>query len=125
MKHDETLARLRAIRETVTRIVQDVDEAIAHIEGFQPVIEAFQRRQAAVQAQWDDLMQAGGPDNLDADAQMRHATALRVAEINVMNALRDYLAEPQPAPASDGGQPETHPEEPPAPDHPAQEYQSY
>ncbi len=127
MKHDETLARLRAIRETVTRIVQDVDEAIAHIEGFQPVVEAFQRRQAAVQAHWDDLMQVGGPDNLDAEAQMRHATALRVAEINVMNALRDYLADPQPVPISDNGQPETQTqaEEPPAPDNSVQEHQPY
>ena len=51
MKHDETLAHLQAIRETVTRIVRDVDEAIAYLEGFQPVVEAFQARQAAVQAQ--------------------------------------------------------------------------
>ncbi len=56
---------------------------------------------------------------------MRHATALRVAEINVMNALRDYLTDPQPVPASDGGQPESHAEEPPAPDNSAQEYQPY
>ncbi|MGI8686938.1 MAG: hypothetical protein ACR2M3_00010 [Thermomicrobiales bacterium] len=73
---------------------------------IRPLVEAFQRRQAAVQAQWDDLMQAGGPDNLDVEAQMRHATALRVAEINVMNALRDYLAEPQPVHASDDRRPE-------------------
>ncbi len=125
MKHDETLVRLRAIRETVTRIVQDVDGAIAHIEGFQPVVEAFQRRQAAVQAQWDDLMRAGGPDNLDAEAQMRHETALRVAEINVMNALRDYLADSQPPLAADDEQPETQAEEPSTPGNPAQEYQPY
>lgn len=122
MKHDETLAQLRAIRETVTRMVRDVDNAIAHLEGFQPVVEAFQQRQSAVQAQWDDLMQAGGPDNLDVEAQMRHATALRVAEINLMNALRDYMANPPSAPASDDAQPETPAEQPSAPDNPAQEY---
>jgi len=49
MNHDETLAQLRAIRESVTRIVGDVDGAIMHLETFRPVVEAFQRRQTAVQ----------------------------------------------------------------------------
>jgi hypothetical protein len=124
MKHDETLARLQAIRETVTRIVRDVDDAIAYLEGFQPVVEAFQKRQAAVQAQWDDLVHAGGPDNLDMEAQMHHATAVRAAEITLMNALRDYLASPEP-PASDGEQSETHTEQPSASENPAPEHHPY
>jgi hypothetical protein len=124
MKHDETLAQLQALRETVTRIVRDVDDAIAYLEGFQPVVEAFRARQAAVQAQWDDLVHAGGPDNLNTEAQMRHATAVRAAEITLMNALRDYLASAQP-PVSNGEQPETHAEQSPPVENAAQEYHPY
>lgn len=127
MKHDETLAQLRAIRETVTRIVDDVDDAIAHLEAFQPVVEAFQRRQVAVQEQWGDLMRVGGPDNLDAETQTHHATTVRVAEINLMNALRDYLVSPPTAPDSGDRQPETQSEQSsaPDPDHHHQEHQPY
>jgi hypothetical protein len=92
MNHDEALTQMRAVREQVTRIVQDVDAAIVHLEAFQPVAEAFQRRQAAAQVQWQDLMRAGGPDNLDVETQMRHAMELRTAELNLFNALRDYMA---------------------------------
>jgi hypothetical protein len=92
MNHDEALTQMRAVREQVTRIVQDVDAAIVHLEAFQPVAEAFQRRQAAAQAQWQDVMRAGGPDNLDVETQMRHAMELRTAELNLFNALRDYMA---------------------------------
>lgn len=91
MNHDEALAQLRAVREQVTRIVQDVDAAIVHLESFQPVAEAFQRRQAAAQSQWEDLLRAGGPDNLDIETQMRHATAVRTAEVNLFNTLREYM----------------------------------
>jgi hypothetical protein len=98
MNHDEALAQLRAVREQVARIVQDVDAAIAHFEAFQPVAEAFQRRQAAAQAQWEDLMRAGGPDNLDAEAQVRHVTELHAAEMSLFNALRAYMATTQHSP---------------------------
>lgn len=96
MNHDEALTQLRVVREQVTRIVQDVDAAIVHLEAFQPVAEAFQRRQAAAQAQWEDLMRAGGPDNLAVETQMHHATELRTAELNLFNALRAYMAATNP-----------------------------
>ena len=93
------------------------------------MIEAFQRRQAAVQEQWGDLMRVGGPDNLDAEAQTRHATAVRIAEIMLMNTLRDYLASPPAVPEAGDQQPDAQGEQSPAPDtHPDQhnqEYQSY
>jgi hypothetical protein len=92
MNQDEALAQLRAVREQVTRIVQDIDAAIGHLESFQPVAEAFQRRQEAARAQWEDLLRAGGPDNLDIETQMRHATAVRTAEVSLFSILRAYMA---------------------------------
>ncbi len=93
MNNDEALAQLRSMREAVARMTRDVDAAIAHLEAFQPVAEAFQRRQAAAAAQWEDLMRAGGPDNLDVETQMRHAAEVRAAEVSLMSTLRTYLSD--------------------------------
>ena len=65
MDTDEASAQLRSMREAVARITRDVDSPIAHLGAFQMVAEAFQRRQAATAARWEELKRARGPDNLD------------------------------------------------------------
>ena len=57
-------------------------------------------------------------------AQMHHATAVRTAEITLMNALRDYLASPQP-PVSDDQQAEMHAEQSSVSENPAEEHHPY
>jgi len=74
-------------------------------------------------------MRVGGPDNLDAETQTRHATAVRTAEITLMNALREYLTSPPTAPEAGDRQSDTPGKQSSAPDphldQPNQEYHAY
>jgi hypothetical protein len=92
MNYEETIAQLRAVRETTERTIHVINAAIERLEGFQSVADAFTRWQRAQQAQWQAMMEAGGPFDVDIEEQSRHAAELRRAEAMLTRALQQHFA---------------------------------